>query len=344
MDDYSMTSLNESKNEWCARLVNTLSPTIVQGLKSIFDEAWNLCITNDEEDKYLMTFQTFLSRVPKWNQTIIESERARITEMSGCSYLEELITCVHIIQLKSLSCVRVGQKQKKIDIDIPSVDMFIHKVYINVARKVYTNIYLFETILRAYMSETEEKEIVVSEVVEVLPPPPPTPTKEKTLVEDVSASASSASASSASASSASSASASASSAVKDTDKSKSDTDTKPAMVITKAEDPIPFTPAMAMNISTTRLSFDDTDNAVDTAGTQYKIEAPKTIERLEQISSESHRRMLAEAAQEDDDDGNERLSIGDTIKLNVSDINDIGHHLNFNSLNPPILEGIETLY
>ena len=127
-----MTSLNESKNEWCARLVNTLSPTIVQGLKSIFDEAWNLCITNDEEDKYLMTFQTFLSRVPKWNQTIIESERARITEMSGCSYLEELITCVHIIQLKSLSCVRVGQKQKKIDIDIPSVDMFIHKVYINV--------------------------------------------------------------------------------------------------------------------------------------------------------------------------------------------------------------------
>ena len=132
------------------------------------------------------------------------------------------------------------------------------------------------------------------------------------------------------------------SAVKDTDKSKSDTDTKPAMVITKAEDPIPFTPAM--NISTTRLSFADTDNAVDTTGTQYKIEAPKTIERLEQISSESHRRMLAEAAQEDDDDGNERLSIGDTIKLNVSDINDIGHHLNFNSLNPPILEGIETLY
>jgi hypothetical protein len=132
------------------------------------------------------------------------------------------------------------------------------------------------------------------------------------------------------------------SAVKDTDKSKSDTDTKTAMVITKAEDPIPFTPAM--NISTTRLSFADTDNAVDMAGTQYKIEAPKTIERLEQISSESHRRMLAEAAQEDDDDGNERLSIGDTIKLNVTDINDIGHHLNFNSLNPPILEGIETLY
>ena len=356
MDDYSMTSLNESKNEWCARLVNTLSPTIVQGLKSIFEEAWSLCMTNDEEDKYLMTFQTFLSRVPKWNPTIIEAERKRITETSGCGYLEELITCVHIIQLKSLSCVRVGQKQKKIDIDIPSVDMFIHKVYINVARKVYTNIYLFEkniaplqiqknnreveliirecvlnsvresipveTILRAYMAETEEKEIVVSEVEEVLPP---LPAPVKPPVEQIQ------------------------SQIKEQaqaqEKTTAEKEKAPALIITKADDPIPFTPAI--NISTTRLSFADIDNAVDTAGSQYKIEAPKTIERLEQISEENHRRnMLAEASSNEDDNNGEyeRLSIGEPIKLNITDINDISRNLNLSSLNPPILDGIETLY
>ena len=43
MDDFSVTSLSESKNEWCARLLNILTPTITQGLKSIFDEAWKLC-------------------------------------------------------------------------------------------------------------------------------------------------------------------------------------------------------------------------------------------------------------------------------------------------------------
>ena len=59
MDDYLISSLTESKNEWCARLVNTLTPEIIQGLKSIFNEAWKLCEDNDELDKYLMTFQTF---------------------------------------------------------------------------------------------------------------------------------------------------------------------------------------------------------------------------------------------------------------------------------------------
>ena len=52
-----------------------------------------------------------------------------------CSYLEDLITCVHIIQLKALTCVRVGSKQKKIDINIPSVSEFIHKIYIRTLRE-----------------------------------------------------------------------------------------------------------------------------------------------------------------------------------------------------------------
>ena len=113
MDDYSVASLVESKNEWCARLVNIMTYAVIAGLKSIFEEAWNLCVDNDEEDKYLMTFQTFLSRVPKWNNTIIETERRRILEVSSCAYLEDLITCVHIIHLKALTCIRVGQEQKK---------------------------------------------------------------------------------------------------------------------------------------------------------------------------------------------------------------------------------------
>ena len=144
MDDYSTKSLSESKNEWCIRFMNILTPELIQGLKSIFDEAWKLCAENDEEEKYLMTFQTFLSRVPKWNQTIIQDEVARIIERSGCLYLEDLLTCIHVIHLKILTCVRVGQKQKKVDINIPSLKDYIHKVYINIARKVYINIYLFE--------------------------------------------------------------------------------------------------------------------------------------------------------------------------------------------------------
>jgi hypothetical protein len=144
MDDFVLENLQVSRNDFCSRLINILTPHIHSGLKSIFDEAWRLCIENGENSKYLMTFQNFLLRVPKWNASIIEKETQRISDQTGCGHIEELITCVHIIHLKTLTCVRVGSKQKKIDIAIPKLSEFIHKVYINVARKVYSNVYLFE--------------------------------------------------------------------------------------------------------------------------------------------------------------------------------------------------------
>ncbi len=194
-----MSSLTESKNEWCARLLNILTPCIIVEINNIFKDAYRECQENDEEDKYLMTFQVCLSGIPKWNKATVEEARRKISEK--CKYLEELVTCVHIIQLKSLTCVRVSQKQKKVDIDIPSVDDFIHKVFSNVARRLYTNIYLFEkgipplqiqkhnreleliikecilntvretmpvdAILRAYLDETEDHTVDVKEEVVV---------------------------------------------------------------------------------------------------------------------------------------------------------------------------------
>ncbi len=204
MDDYNAVSLTESKNEWMVRLVNLITPCIITGLQELFKESWELCLENDEEEKYLMTFQNFLSRIPKWNNAIIDKEVERILETSTCNYLEDLITCVHVVQLKALSCMRVGKQQKKVDIDSPSLKDFIHKVYIHVARKLYTNIYLFEKdilplevqknnrelelivrecifnsirenipiegLLRAYLDETEETdtvEVIKEEKIEV---------------------------------------------------------------------------------------------------------------------------------------------------------------------------------
>jgi hypothetical protein len=165
MDDFNVNSLYESRNEWSSRLVSILTPLVIDGYKSIFDEAVKLCRENGEMEKYLMTFQNFISRIPKWNATIIETERKRICDNSGCNYLEELVTCVHIVQLKILTSMRVGQKQKKIDINIPKLDDFIHKTYINVARIIYKNVYLFETNIPPLQIQKHyrELEIIVRE-------------------------------------------------------------------------------------------------------------------------------------------------------------------------------------
>jgi len=197
MDDYTNENLVESRNEWVSRLINILLPHLVEGVNSIFKESYVMCNTNNERDKYLMTFQNFLSRIPSWNQTIIDQECQRIITNSKCNYINDLLTCVHVIMLKTLTNVRVCKNQKKIDIDIPKLEGFIHNVYIQIARKIYKNIYLYEqdcsplqkqknnrececiirdcilstirdtipvdTILRAYMSENMEEDVEIED-------------------------------------------------------------------------------------------------------------------------------------------------------------------------------------
>jgi hypothetical protein len=139
----------------------------MEGFRSIFEEAFKLCKSNKETDKYLMTFQNFLSRVPKWNATIIQNETSRIKDKSTCGYLEDLITCVHIIQLKSMTSMRVGTKQKKIDIKVPELSEFIHRIYINAARKLYSNVYIFEIGIPPLnvQKNNREFEVIVKECI-----------------------------------------------------------------------------------------------------------------------------------------------------------------------------------
>jgi len=311
MDDFNVSSLHESKNEWGARLLTILTPLLIEGFKSIFDESYKLCKENGEVDKYLMTFQNFITRIPKWNATIIETERKRIVDRSNCSYLEELVTCIHIVQLKILTAMRVSQKQKKIDINIPKLDDFIHKAYINVARKIYKNVYLFElnisplqvqkhnreleiivqecvlnavresipveSILRAYMDETVEEDIVEEIKEQIIDNPNPVA---KTVSE--------------------------------------------AIFEAKNE-----------NVS---LKFNDVDTVLSKNGEEEMVNAPKTIERLEEISTlRSLARKMEEAEEEE--------------KLNISNEEVSLDGLDVHVINPPeikldndlLLEDIEVL-
>jgi hypothetical protein len=144
MDDNNVPTLHDSQHEWAIRLTRIVQPLIYEGIQGMFQESVAICKQSEEDEKYLMTFQNLLSRIPKWNEEIVKKETARIIERSGCSYLEDLLTCVHIAQLKILSSIRTGKAQKKVEIDIPKLSSFIHKVYIAVSRELYASVYLFE--------------------------------------------------------------------------------------------------------------------------------------------------------------------------------------------------------
>jgi hypothetical protein len=328
MDDFVISNLYESRNEWCSRLVSIFTPLVIDGIRSIFNEAWKLCVDTDELNKYLMTFQNLLSRIPKWNEFIIEQERKRIVEKSGCNYLEDLITCVHIIQLKVLTCIRVGNKQKKIDISIPKLDSFIHKVYIHVARKVYTNVYLFEKnvtplqsqknsreleiiiqeciliairesiptedIIKAYMDESieQEEEVVIENIEE------PVLEKEGEPSTNVGGAGSAGAVSSDDISS-------------ETNQSVSEP-AAPLMV--------PSIKNIDENPTITKLSFNDYDSVMNDEDRVESVNAPKTIERLEEISTE---RAIQRKLEEDDDLDSKIKIHTDNISLDYSDVLDI---------------------
>jgi hypothetical protein len=300
MDDFNVSSLHESKNEWGARLLTILTPLIIDGLKSIFDESVKLCKDNREMDKYLMTFQNLITRIPKWNGAIIETEKKRIIERSGCSYLEELVTCVHIIQLKLLTAMRVGQKQKKIDINIPKLEDFIHKAYINVARKVYKNVYLFEINVPPLQIQkhNRELEIIVQECIlnavrESIPiehilKAYMDETVEDDVIEEI----------------------------------KEQIVEKSEAINARGETTF-VTESKESKESKEGLKFNDVDTAVDKSGKEELITAPKTIERLEEISNlRNIQRKMEEA---DDNDDNEMLKISDELAdLNSLDVHVIG--------------------
>jgi len=386
MDDYNISVLSEAKNEYSANLVNIITPLLIQGLQSIFKEACVLCKDNDEDAKYLMTFQNFLTRVPKWNQELIDNETKRIIQQSKCNYLEDLLTCVHITQLKVLTSIRVATKQKKIDIDVPKLSDFIHKVYIKCARKCYSNVYLFETniepltqqknlrecetickecvlntvresmpvekILRAYMDETTEEEIVEKEIAI------PIEQDSSNNLQD-----------------------SISTEVKEeikkvTDAIKSDvikSDAIKSDVIksenkdgqlkleieetikdleTKLQPEVPIVKIATENIQepikSTNITFNDTDSIVSynkdlspaNNPPAENIIVPKNIERLEKISQiRNDQRKIDDA--DDDDDKITIFSDAPSLRLDALDVQVLDGSLSLKK--PPLLTGVETL-
>ena len=325
MDDFSVSTLYESKNEWGGRLITILTPLIIDGYKSIFEESIKLCKENNELDKYLMTFQNLISRVPRWNPTIIENEKKRICEKSGCSYLEDLVTCVHIIQLKTLTAMRVGQKQKKININIPKLDDFIHKVYINVARKLYKNVYLFELNIPPLQTQkhNRELEVIIQEcILNTLRESIPVESilkayMDETIEEDVTEEIKE-------------------QEIKEQEIKEQEIKEKEQPEINGGKNENKFLDASPQ----TQLKFDDTDYMKDSNNNITTISAPKTIERLQEISNI---RALQSQQNDDDNDNNIRLKITDNdFKLDDLDIHVIDEP-KFNLLPDLLIDDIEVL-
>jgi hypothetical protein len=142
--------LVEAKKEYTNQLLQILKPRIYEGFKSIYDDTVSILGKeyieyNTQSSSVIKSFQKALRDIPLWNQEMINREYDRILNSSKCDYFEDLIETVFITNIKILSSVQINSNDSVgLQVNIPSPVHFIHKCYIESAKEIYKNPYVFE--------------------------------------------------------------------------------------------------------------------------------------------------------------------------------------------------------
>ena len=134
--------LTEIKKEYTIQLVNLLTPSIYEGINSIYGEVKQIAKDGEE----LKIFQGFLAKIPTWNEQMIANESSRIkTVTQNSDILDDLIKAVIQSNILLLTSTDISDKHKvlkEFNINL-NYNKFIHNVYIEVAKTFYNYPFLF---------------------------------------------------------------------------------------------------------------------------------------------------------------------------------------------------------
>ena len=142
MDETNTSIFTQAKIEYTQQLIDVLSHPMTDGIKSIYDES-KVFFSTQTNLNILTIFRGFLEKVPSWNNELVENETDRIIKTSNCDWLDDLVTAVFISHTKILTSIGPNLNNAKINLTIPKTINFIHKCYINLAREIWKNPYLF---------------------------------------------------------------------------------------------------------------------------------------------------------------------------------------------------------
>lgn len=138
-----MNVLVEKKKEFTIRIIKILSPLIYEGLSSIYSKAKE----NSTGDNVLKLFQSFLKRVPKWNNDLLLLEVNRIKSSSkDFEFINDLLRACLKANLYIMVFSPYQKNYSKINQNYyNNIDFnkFIHTIYIECAREIWNNPYLF---------------------------------------------------------------------------------------------------------------------------------------------------------------------------------------------------------
>jgi hypothetical protein len=129
--------LVEAKKEYMSQLCKLLSQSMIQAFHDMYREADKM----SKGKKVLLQFQKLLKEVPNWNDHIVKTNMDNAC--NSCSWFSDLLAAVFVSYVKILSSVRLKSESKKISIKLPANSLFIHTCYINAAKDLYKDPYVF---------------------------------------------------------------------------------------------------------------------------------------------------------------------------------------------------------
>lgn len=131
--------LVETKKEYTIQLANLVFFKIYEGFNSLYKKS----IEKTTEEEVLKNFQKSLKKVPKWDQNLIDNETTRIC-MDNYEIIENLLKA---IVKSNMMMLTYDPRSKRNNLDITKYDIkvnkLIHQIYIECAREIFNNPFLF---------------------------------------------------------------------------------------------------------------------------------------------------------------------------------------------------------
>ena len=131
-----MEVLVEAERKYMTKLVGAMTPVMIDAFFDLYAEAKKV----SQGRKTLMQFQALLVEIKNWNNTIVKQHTDAI--IKTCAMFSNLLAAVFVISVKIMSAVRISSDSRKLNIKLPTNDVFVHSCYIAVAKDLYEDPYI----------------------------------------------------------------------------------------------------------------------------------------------------------------------------------------------------------
>lgn len=153
-----MDFLVEAERKYMTKLTNAMAPVMIDAFYDLFQEAKKQA----QGRKVLIQYQALLKEVKNWNNTIVKQHTESI--IKSCAMFPNLLAAVFVILVKIMSAIKVSSESKKLNIKLPTNDVFVHSCYMATAASLYEDPY----VMIDEISETERRSNITARITKAV--------------------------------------------------------------------------------------------------------------------------------------------------------------------------------